>query len=300
MPNEVGHPGAARSGGGPLSRSASGVFWYVYPSLLFGMLILVVLGAALAPWIAPHDPNTISLPDRLMPPAWLDGGSIRHPLGTDNLGRDVLSRVLFGARVSLAVGFIAVFLAGAIGVTLGLLAGYFGGFTDAVIMRLTDAANSVPIILVALLFVITLGASFTNLVIALAVLLWARYPRVVRSEVLSLRTREYVILARVGGSSHARVLFRHILPNLAHTVLVLLTLQLGVAVITEATLSFLGAGVPSTLPAWGNMMAVGRDYVVTAWWISLFPGVAILVTVMAFNLAGDWLRDHLDPEHGHG
>jgi peptide/nickel transport system permease protein len=270
----------------------------LYPSILFGILILFTASAILAPWVAPYDPNTISLQDRLLPPAWLEGGSHRYLLGTDNLGRDVLSRILFGGRVSLAVGFIAVFLAGVLGVTLGLLAGYFGGFIDALIMRLTDAANSVPIILVALLFVITLGASFTNLVVALAVLLWARYPRVIRSEVLSLRTREFVVLARVGGASHARILLRHILPNLGHTVLVLLTLQLGVAVITEATLSFLGAGVPPTLPAWGNMMAVGRDYVVTAWWISLFPGIAILLTVLAFNLAGDWLRDHLDPEHG--
>lgn len=266
-----------------------------HPWVVVGLAVAIVLSALIAPVISPHDPTTINLEGRLAPPFWLEGGSIVHPLGTDNLGRDILSRVLHGGRVSLAVGFLAVFFAGSVGILAGLVAGYFGGWVDALIMRLTDAASAVPVILVALLFVITLGPSFINMVIALAALLWARYPRVMRSDVLSLRSREYVLLARAGGASHARIISRHILPNVFHTAIVLLTLQLGVAIITEATLSFLGAGVPASTPAWGNMIALGRDYIATAWWIAFFPGVAIFVTVLVFNLIGDWLRDILDP-----
>lgn len=267
----------------------------IYPVTLFVLALLIVAAAVFAPAIAWHDPATINLADRLAPPFWMEDGSIAYPLGTDNLGRDILSRVLHGGRVSLAVGFLAVFFAGSIGILAGLVAGYFGGWVDSVLMRLTDAASAVPIILVALLFVITLGPSFTNMVIALAALLWARYPRVMRSDVLSLRSREFVLLARAGGASHWRVLTRHILPNVFHTAIVLLTLQLGVAILTEATLSFLGAGVPASTPAWGNMIALGRDYIATAWWIAFFPGVAIFLTVLVFNLIGDWLRDALDP-----
>lgn len=273
--------------------------WSLYPIALIALAALILLSALVAPWIVPHDPAAIDLAARLQPPAWLDGGSWTHPLGTDNLGRDILSRVIEGGRVSLAVGFLAVFLSGATGIAIGLVAGYFGGWVDAVLMRITDAASAVPIILVALLFVITLGPSFSNMVIALAALLWARYPRVIRSDVLSLRTREFVLLARTGGASHLRVLTLHILPNVLHTALVLLTLQLGVAIITEATLSFLGAGVPASVPAWGNMISLGRDYVATAWWIALFPGAAIFLTVLVFNLLGDWLREALDPTVGH-
>jgi len=271
-----------------------GVFT-AYPLALITLAILIVVSALAAPWIVPHDPAAIDLAARLLPPAWLPGGFWSHPLGTDNLGRDILSRVIEGGRVSLAVGFLAVFLSGVTGITIGLMAGYFGGWVDATLMRITDAASAVPIILVALLFVITLGPSFSNMVIALAALLWARYPRVIRSDVLSLRTREFVLLARTGGASHGRILALHILPNVLHTAVVLLTLQLGVAIITEATLSFLGAGVPASVPAWGNMISLGRDYVATAWWIAFFPGMAIFLTVMVFNLLGDWLREVLDP-----
>ena len=267
----------------------------VYPLLLIGLIFVIVLAAIFAPWVRPHDPVAIELAARLLPPAWIDGGSWEYPLGTDNLGRDILSRMIEGGRVSLAVGFLAVFFAGSIGISVGLFAGYFGGWIDAALMRITDAACAVPIILVALLFVITLGPSFSNMVIALTALLWARYPRVIRSDVLSLRTREFVLLARAGGASHLRIIFVHILPNVFHNVVVLLTLQLGVAIITEATLSFLGAGVPVSVPAWGNMISLGRDYVATAWWIAFFPGVAIFVTVLVFNLLGDWLREFFDP-----
>jgi peptide/nickel transport system permease protein len=265
------------------------------PALLAGLLGLIVLVSVFAPFLTPYEPDAISLSMRLKPPAWMEGGSMEHLLGTDNLGRDILTRILYGGRVSLAVGFLAVVVAGALGITLGMVAGYFGGLTDALIMRVTDAANSIPVILVALLFVITLGPSFFNLVLALATLLWARYPRVVRSEVLSLRSRDFVTLARLAGASHVRILLRHIFPNILHTVVILVTLQLGIAIITEATLSFLGAGIPPPTPAWGSMVSSGRDYVATAWWISFFPGMAILLTVLIFNLAGDWLRDRFDP-----
>jgi peptide/nickel transport system permease protein len=265
------------------------------PIALLASAATVIVLALAAPVVAPHDPSEINLAMRLAPPAWLDGGSAQYLLGTDNLGRDILSRVLYGARVSLAVGFIAVFIAGGIGVTLGLLSGYFGRWIDALLMRVTDAASAMPIILIALMFAVTLGPSLANMVIALSALLWARYPRVIRSAVLTVRSREYVLLARAGGASHARVILRHILPNVFHVVIVLVSLQLGVAILTEATLSFLGAGVPASIASWGNMIALGRDYVATAWWIAFFPGVAIVATVLIFNLLGDWLRDVLDP-----
>jgi peptide/nickel transport system permease protein len=266
------------------------------PVVLLLLLALIVVGAAAADLIAAHAPDQASLRMRLKPPFWIRGGSLSYPLGTDSLGRDIFSRILYGARVSLAVGLLAVSGGGAIGITLGMVAGYFGGKIDAVIMRLTDAASAIPIVLVALLFVVTLGASFVNVIIAFATLLWARYARVVRSEVLSLKERDFVTLARIADASHVWILTRHILPNLLNTVVVMLTLQVGVVILTEATLSFLGAGVPPPTPAWGSMVADGRDYIATAWWISFFPGMAILITVLTFNLFGDWLRDRLDPK----
>jgi peptide/nickel transport system permease protein len=266
------------------------------PVVLIVLLTVIVIGAAAADFIATHPPDQASLRMRLKPPFWIAGGSLSYPLGTDGLGRDIFSRILYGARISLAVGLLAVAGGGALGITLGMVSGYFGGKIDAIVMRLTDAASAIPIVLVALLFVVTLGASFVNVIIALAALLWARYARVVRSEVLSLRERDFVTLARIADASHFWILTRHILPNLLNTVVVMLTLQVGVVILTEATLSFLGAGVPPPMPAWGSMVADGRDYIATAWWISFFPGMAILITVLTFNLFGDWLRDRLDPK----
>jgi peptide/nickel transport system permease protein len=266
------------------------------PVVIVGLLALIVFGALAADLIAAHPPDEVALRMRLEPPFWLAGGSTSYPLGTDRLGRDIFSRVLHGARISLAVGLLSMLGGGAIGVTLGMVAGYFGGKLDALIMRITDAASAIPIVLVALLFVVTLGASFLNLIIALASLIWARYVRVVRSEVLTLKERDFVTLARIAGASDRWILTRHILPNILNTVVVLLTLQVGIVILTEATLSFLGAGVPPPMPAWGSMVADGRDYIATAWWVSFFPGMAILVTVLTFNLFGDWLRDRLDPK----
>jgi peptide/nickel transport system permease protein len=269
--------------------------WRRLPIVSLAILALVVLAAVFADAIAPHRPDATSLASRLKPPAWIEGGSWTHALGTDDLGRDILSRLVHGARVSLVVAVLSVAGSGILGVALGLLGGYLGGRVDAIIMRVTDAALAVPIILIALLFVVTLGPGFVNIVIALAALLWSRYTGIVRGEVLTLKEREFVALARIAGASPWWIMKRHILPNTLNTVLVLTTLNLGIVIVLEASLSFLGAGVPPPHPAWGSMVSEGRNYVVTAWWLSFFPGLAILLTVLSFNLLGDWIRDRLDP-----
>jgi peptide/nickel transport system permease protein len=251
--------------------------------------------AVFANFIAPHRPEATSLAARLRPPFWLDGGSLSYPLGTDDLGRDVFSRGVHGARVTLVVALFSVLASGSIGIGLGLLAGYVGGRIDTIIMRLTDASLAVPIVLIALLFVVTLGPGFTNIIIALACLLWSRYTGIIRGEVLLLRRRDFVALARIAGASPWRILARHIWPNTMNTAIVLMTLNLGIVILVEASLSFLGAGVPPPTPAWGSMVAEGRNYVVSAWWLSFFPGLAILLTVLSFNRLGDWLRDRMDP-----
>jgi peptide/nickel transport system permease protein len=264
---------------------------------VFAVLVLtaVCLAAVFADFIAPRRPDATSLATRLRPPFWLEGGSPSHPLGTDDLGRDILSRLVYGARVSLVVALFSVLASGTIGVGLGLLAGYVGGRVDTIIMRVTDASLAVPIVLIALLFVVTLGPGFVNIIIALACLLWSRYTGIIRGEVLTLRKRDFVALARIAGASRRRIIVRHILPNTMNTAVVLMTLNLGIVILVEASLSFLGAGVPPPTPAWGSMVAEGRNYVVSAWWLSFFPGLAILLTVLSFNLLGDWLRDRLDP-----
>lgn len=283
----VAAPGAA-----PASARAAGR-WPVIPSLIIAAFVLVAL---LAPVLTPADPYAQSLRTRLKPPVWEEGGTWSRPLGTDRLGRDVLSRMILGARISLAVGVLTVFLAGAIGATVGLTAGYYGGRVDTILMRATDATLSFPVILLALILATTVGPSFGNVVVAVAVILWARYARVIRSEVLSLMERDFIAQARIAGCSAWRIITRHLFPNTLNTLVVLLTLQVGYVIIVEASLSFLGAGIPPPTPAWGSMIAEGRDYITSAWWVSLFPGLAILLVVLAFNLFGDWLRDTLDPK----
>jgi len=260
-------------------------------TIIVGFVVLAVFAGA----IAPHDPYTPSLPNKLKPPFWVAGGSLDYPLGTDALGRDILSRLIFGARVSLVVAFLALLLGGVLGGLIGLVSGYIGGKVDSVIMRAADATLAFPAILFALLLAVTLGPSLMNVVIALAVVLWARYARVIRGEVLSLKKQDFIAAAKIAGCSGWRIVFRHLFPNTFNTLLVLLTLQVGWVIIVEASLSFLGAGVPPPTPAWGSMVAEGRQYITTAWWVSLFPGLAILLTVLAYNLFGDWLRDTLDP-----
>jgi len=261
--------------------------------LVIGLFVFVaVFGEWLAP--VPYDAQNLRL--RFLPPAWLDGGDIRHLLGTDNLGRDVLSRIIVGARASFSVAMAALAFGSVLGSLIGLASGYFGGRFDAVVMRTADGMMSFPLVLAALLLVAVIGPGVHTVVIAASLILWARFARLIRSEVLSVRERDFVKLARIAGASSRRIMLVHILPNVLNSVVVLLTLQLGFVIIVEATLSFLGAGVPPPTPTWGQMVAGGRTYIETAWWISLFPGLAIAAVVLSFNLLGDWLRDHLDPK----
>ena len=271
-----------------------------YPLIPLALLTFFLVGpAVLAPLVAPHDPLRGSLAKRLKPPVWEQGGSIEHPLGTDKLGRDILSRMIYGARVSLAVSLLAIFVGGTVGTGLGLISGYFGGRVDALLMRLVDISLSLPTILLALVLVAAVGPSFGTVVIVLVVLLWARYARLVRAETLSVRERDFIARARVAGASHSRIMLKYIFPNVVNSLVVLATLQVGYVILLESALSFLGAGLPRPTPAWGLMIADGRELIVTAWWVSMFPGLAIMLTVLALNLLGDWLRDHLDPKLRH-
>jgi peptide/nickel transport system permease protein len=268
--------------------------WPMVP--LFILTFLLVIPALLAPQVAPYDPLKGSLSKRLKAPAWQEGGSIAHPLGTDKLGRDIMSRIIYGARVSLAVSLVAIVVGGVVGTSLGLISGYFGGRVDALLMRLVDISLSLPTILLALVLVAAVGPSFWTVITVLVVLLWARYARLVRGETLSIKERDFIARARVAGASHTRIMAKYIFPNVINSLIVLATLQVGYVILLESALSFLGAGLPRPTPAWGLMVADGRELIVSAWWVSMFPGLAIMLTVLALNLLGDWLRDHLDPK----
>ena len=224
------------------------------------------------------------------------GGSTEYLLGTDQLGRDILSRIIFGARISLVVAAVTLGIGGGLGVLLGLVSGWYGGWVDEVVMRLVDLILAIPLVLVALVLVVTIGQSFEMIVGVLAVWIWPRFARMVRGEVLQLKTLDYVSLARVAGASTPRILLNHLLPGTANTIIVVATLQVGIVILVEATLSFVGAGIPPPEPAWGAMVADGRDQMAGAWWVAAMPGMAILLTVMSLNLFGDWLRDKLDPK----
>jgi peptide/nickel transport system permease protein len=278
----------------PLKRLLMGHRWFLLIPL--SIITVMVTIAALAEFLTPYSATEISLANRLRPPFWEQGGSLSHPLGTDPMGRDLLTRMIYGARVSLVVALLALLVGGGLGAALGLIAGYYGGRLDAVVMRVADTTMAFPIILFAILFVVILGGSIVTTVCAVALVLWARYARVIRGEVLSLRERDFVAQARVAGCSSVRIMLIHLFPNILNTLVVLLSLQVGWVIIVEASLSFLGAGIPPPTPTWGSMIAEGRDYIATAWWVSFFPGLAILATVLSFNLFGDWLRDALDPK----
>lgn len=260
--------------------------------IIFLFLFIAIFGESLAPYPA----TEISLRDKFLPPFFQSKGSMAHPLGTDMLGRDLLSRILIGARPSLLVALTVVALGGFSGTALGIISGYYGGKVDVVLMRAADSTMAFPIILAAMLLAVILGPSMQNVIIAISVIIWSRYARVIRGEVLSVRERDFVALARVAGASGTRIMFRHIFPNVVHTMLVMLTLQVGFIIIVEATLSFLGAGIPPPEPVWGGLIARGREYITIAWWIPFFPGLALALVVLSFNMLGDWLREILDPK----
>ncbi|HEX3860527.1 MAG TPA: ABC transporter permease [Stellaceae bacterium] len=268
-----------------------------FPLIPALILVGIALVAIFANQLAPHNPEVGSLAARFKPPFWLKGGSTEYLLGTDQLGRDVLSRLLFGARVSVVVGITAVAVAGVIGTGLGILSGYLGGWVDQVIMRLTDTWLALPALTFAIFLSAIAGPSMWNIVIILGITYWTRYARVIRGEVLSLKEREFVRLAIVAGCSKWTIMRRHILPNVINSAIVLGTLMIGVVIITEATLSFLGVGVPPPQPAWGLMLSDGKQgLMVGYWWLTVFPGLCIMFMVLSANLMGDWLRVKLDPQ----
>jgi peptide/nickel transport system permease protein len=256
----------------------------------------LVLTAVFAPYLAPHSPTEGDIVKKSIPPMWMERGYAEHPLGTDRFGRDVLSRIIWGSRISLLVSLVAIGVAGTLGTLLGLISGYRGGWVDGLLMRLTDIGLSLPTILIAVVMVAVSEPSFRNVVLVIALLLWPRFARQIRGETLAVKEQDFVALAVVAGRSSAWIIRRHIFPNVVPTLLVISTLQVGYVILLEGTLSFLGVGVPPPNPAWGLMIADGRGFLATAWWISLFPGLAMLLTVLAVNLMGDWLRDHLDPK----
>jgi peptide/nickel transport system permease protein len=266
-------------------------------SAFAGLLVIVatVLAAVLAPVLSPADPVKNQLLERLTPPMWVAGGTARHPLGTDTLGRDVTSRLLYGARVSLVVGVSAVIIAGLLGVVLGLLAGYYRGWADDVLMRIGDVQLAFPVLVLAIALLAVAGASLLTVVLVLGVTGWITYARIVRGETLSLITREFVEAARAMGAPDRHVIWRHVVPNVLPPVTVVATFSVARVVIAEASLSFLGLGIPPPAPSWGAMLDEGRNYLTTGWWLALFPGLAILLLVLGINLVGDWLRDALDP-----
>lgn len=268
---------------------------YILPLTLTTLILLIIIVAIFADLVAPYSPTEVSLSNKLLPPFGAEGGSIKHPMGTDEIGRDILSRVIFGSRYSLAIAFLVILIGASIGTSLGLIAGFMGGRLDSLIMRCADGAIAFPFFLVALVLAALSGPGFQNVVIALVLTIWARYARIIRGEVLSLRERDFVAQARIIGGSNRTILIRHILPNVFPTLMVLITLQVGWAILLEASLSFLGAGIAPPAPAWGLMVANGKDYLTDAWWISFFPGLAIMILILTFNLLGDWLRDHFDP-----
>jgi peptide/nickel transport system permease protein len=259
-----------------------------------GVLTAIVLLALFADRVAPAGPNDQDIAARLRPPAMV-GGTWSRPLGTDELGRDVLSRLLHGGRVSLMVGLLAVAVSCPIGVVIGLASGFFGGWIDRMLMRFTDIQLAIPTILLAMALVTVLGPGVPNLIITLSVTGWTIYARLIRGETLALRDRDFIEATRAAGAGQARIVFRHVLPNVVSPVIVVATFAVGSMVVLEATLSFLGIGVPLRVATWGSMLSSGRTYLKSAWWITAFPGLAIFVTVLAINALGDSMRDALDP-----
>lgn len=259
------------------------------------IVLAVVLMAVFASVISPFDPAKTNAIERLKPPFWLEGGSMKHPLGTDNLGRDVLSRIIYGSQISLLIGICAVVVAGAIGLLLGLISGYYGGFLDKLIMRTVDSFLAIPNILFMLVVLSVMGSGLGTLIFVLGATNWVTYARMVRGEVLSIKERDFVRAARSVGAKDARIILTHILPNIASSFIVIATLNVATTIILEASLSFLGLGVQPPTVSWGGMLSDGREYLATSWWVATFPGIAITITVLGIIFLGDWLRDTLDP-----
>ena len=295
---------AARSAPALSGRRAAGQRWTGWlrrPGRLqlllgAGIVAAVAAMAVFAPWFAPHDPNRVNLIARLTPPCWDGRGSGRYLLGTDQLGRDLLSRIIFGARISLVVGVLSVLTSGALGTVLGLVAGYYGRGLDSVIMRITDVQMALPFILLALMVVALLGPSLPNIIVVFTVTAWYVYARIARASALALRDRQYVEAARALGATDGRILRLHVLPHLASPLIVVASFEMARIIITEAALGFFGLGVPAPAPSWGNMLSDGREFMEDAWWIATFPGLVLMITVLGINLLGDALRDALDPK----
>ena len=293
-----------KSGGAPDATGAPATtarqswprLWRLKWGLVAAVLMLLIVGvSAAAPWIAPYSPVEVDIRHRLAPPAWMDRGTPDHVLGTDQIGRDLLSRMIYGGRVSLLIGVSAVLVSSTIGVLLGLGAGYFGPRVDWTIMTLVNVMLTFPFVLLALAVIAVLGPSLVNMVIVLGVADWPLYARVIRAETMTLRERDFMTAARALGMSHLRIIFRQLLPNLVSVIVVIATLQVARVIILESFLSFLGLGVQPPTPAWGNMLGDGRVYLLNSWWIAAFPGLAIFITTLTINLMGNALRDWLDP-----
>jgi peptide/nickel transport system permease protein len=265
----------------------------VFPGLV---IFLFVFMAVFGELLAPYSPTEVILQKKFLPPFFQSGGGLDHPLGTDMMGRDMLSRIMVGARPSLIAALVVIVLGGLGGTALGILSGYYGGIMDGILMRTADAALSFPILLAAMLLSVVFGPSMENVVISISVIIWSRYARVIRGEVLHVKEQGFVAQARVAGASGFRIMFYHIFPNIRHTMLVMLTLQVGFIIVMEASLSFLGAGIPPPTPVWGSLIAKGREYITMAWWIPFFPGLCLTLVCLSFNILGDWLREILDPK----
>ena len=260
--------------------------------ILFGFIVVGIFGS----FFAPHNPNESVFSMSMIPPFWQEGGSLSYPLGTDSLGRDLLSRLIVGTRVSWEVGLVVVVFSGLVGCTFALLAGYLGGWVDMILMRITDTMLSLPPLMIALVVAAIIGPSKETLIIILVIVGWAGYARILRGEVLRIRESKFIQLAVTAGSSNLRIMLVHIFPNILNSLVVLGTLQLGIVIIAEASLSFLGVGVPPPTPAWGTMVADGRRYIGHAWWLITWPGLCILMVVLSCNMMGDWLRVRFDPK----
>lgn len=271
--------------------------WRLNGEILFGavVIVIVVIMALIGPFVVPHDPNLQQLAEAYQPPAWMDGGTSEHLLGTDSLGRDVLSRIVYGSRVALFVAVVATIFSGVIGTAVGLLAGFYRGWVDEVVMRLVDTWMSFPPVLLAVVFMAVFGVGALQVTLAIILVDWTRFARVIRSEVFSVREEDYVEAARALGMGSLRIIWEEVVPNVLPLILVLASIELGLAIIVEALLSFVGLGVKASTPSWGSMIAEGLGYVRTAWWGLIFPMAFLVVTVLAFNVLGDGLRKRIDP-----